>query len=900
MGGKSWRAHEIRRSFIDFFVEKGHVEIPGSPLVPKGDPTLLFTSAGMVQFKDYYLQPDNLQYSRAVSVQKCLRAGDLESVGKTLRHHTFFEMLGNFSFGDYFKREAIKWAWEFVVDRLGLPQQLLHTSVFEDDDEAYMIWKSEIGIPAERIVRLGRKDNFWGPVGRTGVCGPCSEIYYDNGPEKGCGGTDCAPGCDCDRYLEFWNLVFPQFFLGENGEFQLLQKPGIDTGLGLERLATILQGVEDNFHTDLFSPVVDALLEILPGDVDPATEGRMGVNMAADHLRALVFTISEGVYPANEGRGYLLRRLLRRALTRFYTLGVEEPFLHGLVDLVVDVMKVDYPELEDRRENTAMIIRSEEDSFFRTLDDGKSRFRAVVGEVKSRGGTAVAGRDVFLLYDTFGFPVELTKALASAEGLGIDEKGFERAMEAQRRRAQERSAFTSGESEVVSMVVVTEGPSSRFTGHESVGGRAAVRRYREAGKSDKTHVEWGSPDGPAFEIVLDATPFYATAGGQVADKGWIEAGGMRFEVRDVFRRGGEIIHLVEPSERGCDLAAILEKEPEVRVRIDEGLRLAAARNHTATHLLHAALREVVGRHVTQSGSLVDGGRLRFDFNHFQPISPESRREIQDRVNGWIRECLPVRTVEMDYQEALESGAIALFDEKYGKKVRVVRVGDISVELCGGTHVENTGQIGFFLILSEGSVAAGVRRIEAYTGASALGLVQSAFEIQEELAALLKVSPQDVVMKAHSLLRELDDSRRRLRRMERGETGNELDGVIKAAGRVDGILVASGRISVKKIASLRNQADIFRSRVKSGIAVLSALIKGKLQFVVAVTDDLIDGRGVTADMLVDELSGITGGSGGGKKHLAQLGSKSPDSEAEVFAALPETVKRIVSERKPKKG
>jgi alanyl-tRNA synthetase len=893
MTGSQWPAHRIRREFIDFFVARGHVEVPSAPLVPRGDPTLLFTSAGMVQFKELYQHPVNLPYTRATSVQKCLRAGDLESVGKTLRHHTFFEMLGNFSFGDYFKREAIEWAWEFVIQRLHLPPDKLSVSVFEDDDEAYAIWNGEIGIPASKIVRLGRADNFWGPVGKTGICGPCSEIYYDSGPGRGCGKPACTTGCDCDRYLEFWNLVFPQFFLDEQGVYQPLEKPGIDTGLGLERLAMILQGVEDNFHTDLFHGIVEALLDMVPEGIQITFEDRMGINMVADHARALTFTIAEGIYPSNEGRGYLIRRLLRRALTKFYSYGIAEPFLHRLVDVVVETMKEDYPELVDRRVDVAAIIRGEEEAFFRTLADGRARFVSIARDAKESNSPVLDGEKAFLLHDTYGFPLDLTKTLAAAEGLEVDEAGFEAAMEEQRRRAQEGSSFAGEGQSFISMNEISQGKSSAFTGYESLGGEAAVRSWREIERSAREDVEWSDPEGSAIELILDETPFYATSGGQVADKGWIEIAGMRLEIRDVFKRGGEIVHLVESPWRGEDARHKLLSTPFVRVQVDDERRLAIARNHTATHLLHAALREIVGRHVAQAGSLVDGERLRFDFNHFQAVPRDALRAIEDRVNGWVRDCMAVRTEMMKYQEAVDRGVTALFGEKYGSEVRVVRIDDVSAELCGGTHLFNTGQIGLFLISSEGGVAAGVRRIEAVTGTGALAHARALAGQTDEIAETLGVPRGEAIGRVRSLLAENDTLRRNLKRAESGGAAQELDRIIKSAVRVDGVLVAFGRLAVNDIGGLRNQADVFRGTVKDGIAVLSAELNEKMQFVVAVSDDLVERRGVGADALVKELGPIAGGGGGGKKHLAQLGTKDLASERAVFEALPALVKKMVS-------
>lgn len=891
MSGIVRTARDIRTAYRDFFIARGHTEVPSAPLVPQGDQTLLFTSAGMVQFKDFYLIPDNLPYTRAVSVQKCLRAGDLESVGRTLRHHTFFEMLGNFSFGDYFKLEAIEWAWEFVTRVLQLPAGRLSVSVFEEDDEAFEVWNRRIGVAAERIVRLGRKDNFWGPVGRSGVCGPCSEIYFDMGAGRGCGRADCAPGCDCDRYIEFWNLVFPQFFREENGAYRPLERPGIDTGAGLERIAVIMQGVEDNYHTDLFTPLVEAVYAVLPAGAGRGGADRMGVNMIADHARALTFTISEGIYPSNEGRGYILRRILRRALTRLHGFGVTAPVLHTMVERVAEVMGDDYPELVERCPDTAMIIRSEEESFFRTLGEGRERFRAMADDIRRAGGDRFDGRQVFLLYDTYGFPLELTRALAGEEGLAVDEAGFEAAMREQRQRAQERSAFDAACRAPVEMTTASTGESSIFTGYESVGGEAAVRRYRIFERQERADLDWEAPAGPALELVLDRTPFYATSGGQIADRGSVEIGGHRFEIRDVFNRGGEIVHVIETSGAAEGLEAALKSGRPVRLRIDDEARLATAANHTATHLLQAALREIVGGHVAQAGSLVEPRRLRFDFNHYGAVSPAQCRRIEERVNGWVRETLDVKVGLMDRREALSAGAIALFGEKYGEKVRVVTIGDVSTELCGGTHLSTTGQIGLFLIVSESGVAAGVRRVEAVTGAEALRLVHEALERIDEAAGLLRVSPAQAAEKIRALLETGEAMKREIRRLERGGSGGGLDAAIGAAVDVNGATVAAGRLEVRDVDALRGAADLFREKVRCGAAVFSLPLKGKMHYVITVTDDLV-ARGITADGLAAELAALSGGGGGGKKHIAQLGTKDLGSEPLVFEALPGILKRLL--------
>jgi alanyl-tRNA synthetase len=882
-------AHEIRRAFVDFFRKKDHTEVPGSALVPRNDPTLLFTSAGMVQFKDYYLTPENLPYTRAVSVQKCLRAGDLDLVGKTLRHHTFFEMLGNFSFGDYFKEEAIQWAWEFFIDWLCLPEDKLYVSVFEDDQEAFGIWSGNIGIDEKRIYRLGREDNFWGPVGKTGICGPCSEIYFDAGPERGCGRDGCAPGCDCDRYLEIWNLVFPQYFLEESGKYRKLRDPGIDTGLGLERLAFIMQDVEDNFHTDLFEPIIKGLRDQLPDDIDEIDQ--MSINMVADHLRALTFTIAEGVYPSNEGRGYLLRRLLRRSLTRFHSLGLDKPFLHKLVDGVVDVMKVDYPELEEKRGNVAMIIRSEEDNFFKTLIEGEKRFDEMAREIKEKGENVVDGEKVFLLYDTFGVPPELSESLAEKYELRIDHKGYQKAMEQQRKSARTDSAFGGGKEEIVSMKKISSGESSVFIGYDNTGCNSAVRRYRIVGGTESNKPENSGKENFDLELVLDKTPFYPTSGGQVADVGHITVGDRDFRVKDVFKRGGEIVHVIEVPEEVSAISDVIEKEKVVKAEINSRRRHSTARNHTATHLLHAALRKVVGEHITQAGSLVDDRRLRFDFNHFQPLSIETIGLVEDCVNEWVRDCIPVEVNVMGMKEALDSGATALFDEKYGEEVRVVKIGDVSAELCGGVHVYNTGQLGLFVVISEGSAAAGTRRIEAVTGEAAVEYLRRLKMGREELGNILKVSGSEVKERVVSLLHEVEDLKKYIRKLESNEVGSELDSLIKSAEKYDGLILVRGRLSVRTISAMRNQADIFRSKVPSGIAVLSAVVDEKLQFVIAATDDLIEEKGITATSIVDMLSHVTGIEGGGKRHLAQMGTKDIESERKIFKALPGIIKEL---------
>ncbi|MFO7914956.1 MAG: alanine--tRNA ligase [Candidatus Krumholzibacteriales bacterium] len=884
-------AGEIRESFIDFFRDKDHLEFPSAPLVPPNDPTLLFTSAGMVQFKDYYMNPDQAEHPRAVTVQKCLRAGDLESVGKTLRHHTFFEMLGNFSFGDYFKKEAIQWAWEYVRDIIKLPPERIYVSIYEDDEEAFTIWNQDIGIEKDRIYRLGKKDNFWGPVGETGICGPCTELYYDMGEKVGCGRPGCAPGCDCDRYLEFWNLVFPQYWMNESGEYEELEKPGIDTGLGLERLATILQGAEDNYHSDLFLPIVQRIREILPSSAGTDHPGKaMSVNMIADHIRALTFALAEGIYPSNEGRGYCLRRILRRALTRIYIFGLEQPCLYRGVETVVSLMKDVYPELKEREPEIVKVIRAEEESFFNTLQRGRDRFSSLVEKVKSAGETVISGEDIFVLYDTYGFPYELTGYLASGAGLELDEEGFHREMEIQREKAQQSSCFDAGDREKVPMRELSRGEDSVFTGYDTLEEEAVLRKFREADEEAYQGVDWQGA-GPAYEMVFDRTPFYAAAGGQVADSGRVLFGDRAAAVRDVFRREGSIIHLVEFGEDIKDPGSLLESCSPVHLEVDREARTRTAANHTATHLLHSALKSVLGRHVAQAGSFVSPGRFRFDFNHFEAISDSERLQIEDLVNKWIRDCLEVRTEITSYSEAVQSGVTALFGEKYGTGVRVVRTGDVSAELCGGTHIDITGRIGLFVIVDESSIAAGVRRIEGLTGEKAVNYLREYQSVTSDAAELLRVPHGEIKSKIESILDETGHLRKKIKKIQSGDISGRIDRIIEQAERIDDILVATGRIDVDSVSALRDQADRFRNKVGRGVAVLSRAPGEKLEFVIAVTDSLID-KGIDANILVKRLSRVSGGGGGGKKHLAQLGTRNTDVEKAVFASVPEIIREMI--------
>ncbi|MBI2371006.1 MAG: alanine--tRNA ligase, partial [Deltaproteobacteria bacterium] len=682
-------AHELRQAFLRFFQDRGHTIVPSSPLVPKGDPTLLFTNAGMVQFKAVFLGHEPREYTRATSCQKCVRAGgkhnDLENVGHTARHHTFFEMLGNFSFGDYFKAEAVVYAWEFLTGTLGLPADRLYVTIFREDEEAWRLWQEKVGVPADRIYRMGEQDNFWA-MGDTGPCGPCSEVLIDQGPELSCGRPTCGVGCDCDRYLELWNLVFMQFERDEQGGLTPLPKPSIDTGMGLERVAAVLQGVKSNYETDLFTPILRFLertAHVRYGE-EPATD--VSLRVIADHARAMTFLIADGVVPSNEGRGYVLRRIMRRAARHARRLGLEEPVLFQASGVVVDEMQGAYPELVDQRHHVARMIKEEEERFGQTLDTGLRILGEEMAAARARGEHSLSGAVAFKLYDTFGFPLDLTEDIAREQGLGLDQAGFEREMAAQRERSR-RAWKGSGEQAVAEIyrVVARQGVTSEFVGYDRVREMARLLRVLRHGERVQAAAE-----GDRVELIVDRTPFYPEGGGQVGDAGRLRGPGgiVRIETTTQPLPGLVVHHGVV--ERG----SVREGE-DVHIEVDEERRQDTALNHSATHIVHAILRSVLGEHVKQSGSLVAPDRLRFDFTHFSPIREEELAFIEDSVNDRIRENARVQTQVMGFDDALRSGALAFFGDKYGDRVRVVQIGDFSRELCGGTHVHQTGDIGLF-------------------------------------------------------------------------------------------------------------------------------------------------------------------------------------------------------------
>jgi alanyl-tRNA synthetase len=866
-------AADARRAFLEFFRERGHTVVPSSPLVPGNDPTLLFTNAGMVQFKDVFLGKERRDYARAVSSQRCVRAGgkhnDLENVGYTARHHTFFEMLGNFSFGDYFKRDAIRFAWEFLTKTLALDPARLWVTVFRDDDEAADIWLKEVGVSAERFSRMGEQSNFWA-MGDTGPCGPCSEIFYDHGPGIP-GGPPGSPDEDGDRYVEIWNLVFMQFDRSADGSLKPLPKPSVDTGMGLERVAAVLQGVHSNYDIDLFKSLIRAAAELAhTTDLESSS-----LRVIADHIRACTFLIVDGVLPSNEGRGYVLRRIIRRAVRHGYKLGIEEPFFYKLVPVLEREMSPAYPELSRGREHAERVLKQEEQRFAETLANGMELLEGEIAKLASAdGGPAqvIPGEAVFRLYDTFGFPADLTADIARERGLVIDQAGFDDAMEEQRRRSQEASKF--GVDMRSGSVVDARTAFQGYEGLESEG--RVVALLRNGNPVDELR------NGEEGEVVLDRTPFYAEAGGQVGDAGQLTGTGFSFLVHDTIKRGAAHSHLGRVSEGRVRVGE------DVRAHVDGERRRAVALNHTATHLLHAALRKKLGTHVQQKGSLVAPDRLRFDFSHLQAVTPGELTDIERLVNAEIRRNAPAETRVMGYDSAVAAGAMALFGEKYEKDVRVLRIGDFSMELCGGTHVQRAGDIGLFKIVSESGVASGVRRIEAITGEGAVEYVEQNDALLRELAQLVRGSREDVkdkVQDALERMRQMEKEVRTLKdRLASGQGGD------LAAGAVDvqGVKIVATKVEGADAGALRSAVDRLKDRLKSAVVVLAS-VEGpeKVVLVAGVTADQT-GR-IKAGELAGTIAAKLGGKGGGRPDFAQAGGNNPAALDAALASVPDLVR-----------
>ena len=858
----SMTSNELRQAFLEFFRDHDHEIVASSPLVPGDDPTLLFTNAGMVQFKDVFLGHDKRGYKRAASSQRCVRAGgkhnDLENVGYTARHHTFFEMLGNFSFGDYFKREAIHYSWDFLTGTLGLAPEKLWVTVFEDDFDAADIWLKEVKVDPKRFARLGEKDNFWA-MGDTGPCGPCSEIFYDHGAGIP-GGPPGSPDEHGDRYVEIWNLVFMQFDRSADGELVALPKPSVDTGMGLERIAAVMQGVHSNYEIDLFKKLIASIAKTL----GVKNDGSSSLNVIADHIRACSFLIVDGMLPGNEGRGYVLRRIIRRAIRHGRKLGNDDSFFHKLVAPLAAEMGGAYPELVKTQAHVEKVLKKEEERFAETLDQGMEMLESAIAKLK---GKQIPGDVVFKLYDTYGFPVDLTADIARERELTIDQEGFEAAMGQQRDRARAASKFKSAGGDAFKTDAESE-----FLGYDGTeAGSEIVSLYKDGGPVKMLAA------GEEGAVILSATPFYAESGGQIGDTGILVTDGKLFKVGDTQKSGKAIVHFgnVEQGE--------LRVGDKVEAAVDADRRQAIRLNHTATHLVHAALRRVLGDHVTQKGSLVAPDRLRFDFSHYDSVAAEQIREIEDLVNGVIRQNVAAATDEMTYDEAIQSGAMALFGEKYGDKVRVLKLGDFSIELCGGTHVDRTGDIGVFKITSEGGVASGVRRIEAVTGKGAMKWIDSNQQILSNVAGMLRSQPDQAAAKVEQLLQRSKDLKKELSAAKQalitGKGSDPFEGVQEIAG----IKVLVTRMDGADAKTLRNAVDKFKDKLQNAVVVLGSVDDGKVRLAAGVTKNNIDK--IRAGDLIRPVAKQVGGKGGGRPDFAEAGGTDVDALDQALESVP---------------
>ncbi|MFW6022206.1 MAG: alanine--tRNA ligase [Halanaerobiaceae bacterium] len=860
--------NEVRRAYLDFFEDKGHLVLPSAPLVPQNDPSILWINAGMAPFKPYFNGVETPPEERIVTSQKCIRTNDIENVGKTKRHHTFFEMLGNFSFGNYFKKEAITWAWEFVTDVLKMEEDRLWITIYKDDDQAFDIWHNEVGVSEDRILRMGKKDNFW-EIG-TGPCGPCSEIHYDRGEEYGISDEDVIGG-EGDRFLEIWNLVFTQYDKTDAGDYLSLPNKNIDTGMGLERVVSILQDVDSNFETDLLMPMIDFIVADSGMDYDENPQIKMAFRVIADHSRGTTMAIFDGALPSNEGRGYVIRRILRRAVRYGGKLGYDEPFLYKLVPIVVQTLKEAYPELEEKAEHIQKIIKAEEERFLLTLDQGLSILNDMIEEIKDKN-KLLSGEKAFKLYDTYGFPLDLTRDVLEEHGLDVDEKGFEKEMEKQReraRQAREDVGFSASDEAKIYKRIINDN-EVRFTGYEKLNDKSKIIAMISDGKEVET-----LKTGQKGEIILDSTPFYAESGGQIGDKGIIRSGENTANVYDTRKRNGLTVHLIEVQKGTINYGQMVE------TKVFPDLRKAVERNHSATHLLHKSLKEVLGDHVNQAGSLVEADRLRFDFNHFTGMNEEELKLVEEKVNQAIMSNLSVETKITSMDEAKEIGATALFGEKYGEEVRVVQMGDYSKELCGGTHVNSSGEIGFFKILNESSVAAGVRRIEAITGDEVIRYINKKENVIGKSADLLKTTPENLVERIEQLLKEQKEKEKEINSLKDKLANSRSTDLMDEIEVVNGINLLTAELDGMDNEGLRKLSDQLKEQLDSGVIVLASNLGEKVLFVASVTGDLI-GKGCHAGKIVGQIAKITGGGGGGRPDMAQAGGRDTSRIQEALA------------------
>ena len=860
--------NELRQMFRDFFVSKDHYPGGSASLIPRNDKSLMIINSGMAPLKPYFAGVETPPSKRMTTCQKCIRTNDIENVGKTARHGTFFEMLGNFSFGDYFKEESLNWGWEFITEWLHLPEDKLWATIYEDDDEAFEIWR-KIGMPEERIVRLGKDDNFW-EIG-LGPCGPCSEIYYDRGEEYGCGSPDCKPGCDCDRYLEFWNHVFTQFSKEEDGSYSNLAHPNIDTGMGLERLACIMQGVDSIFDVDTIRHILTAVTDMAGVEYQAGDHKvDVSVRIITDHLRSMVFMIGDGILPSNEGRGYILRRIIRRAARHGRLLGIkDENFLVELSNKVIEISGGAYPELVEKKDYIQKIIKIEEDKFAKTLDKGLAILEDYIAETKESGSSVLDGAKAFKLYDTYGFPVEVTAEILEEYDMQIDMDSYTEHMQAQKDLARAGQRNTE-EDAWRDASEYSDLPHTVFLGYEQ-------------DKADAKILYVGDFDKDKKFLIFDQTPFYATSGGQIYDTGIVNCKGTSVEVVEVMKENGIFLHVIKAEDAGEVMK--FKAGDEVSLAIDVVRRHKIGRDHSATHLLQQALRDVLGDHVMQAGSYVDENYLRFDFNHFQPVTAEEIAKIEDIVNEKIDEFLPITMQEMPIEEARKLGAMAIFGEKYGDIVRVVNMGDYSIEFCGGTHLDNTGKIGSFKIINEFGVASGVRRIEAVTGSNVVKYLDGKNEIIGELANVLKSSENDIVRRAQQIVSEKKELENTIKAFKSDEISGSVDAVIASAELVGDIKLITKRFDDTDIDQLRKLSDAVKEKCDSVIMIFAAVNDEKLSFIASISDDLV-GKGYHAGKLIKEVASVAGGSGGGKANMAQAGAKDASKIDAAFAKAKE--------------
>ncbi len=864
--------NQLREMFLQFFEGKGHLRLPSFSLIPQGDASLLLINSGMAPMKPYFKGEKEPPRHRVCTCQKCIRTGDIENIGKTARHGTYFEMLGNFSFGDYFKREAIHWSWEFLTspDWVGLDPNRLYPSIYVEDDEAFEIWNKEIGIGPERIFRFGKEDNFW--EHGAGPCGPCSEIYYDRGEKYGCGKPDCTVGCDCDRYIEVWNNVFSQFDNDGEGHYTELKQKNIDTGMGLERLAVVCQDVDSLFDVDTVMNITHKVSELTGAYYGKSHKMDVSLRVITDHIRSATFMICDGVLPSNEGRGYVLRRLLRRAARHGKLLGVNEPFLYEVIDTVIHENECQYPELREKQAYITRVVKTEEENFAKTIDAGMKIFSDMLAEHKAKGESTFSGADAFKLYDTYGFPIDLTIEMCADEGMNVDEDGFKQLMQEQRVRAREARAAL-GDLGWAGVSFGKEIPETVFEGYDRQETQAKVLAIVADGEFREE-----IPAGTEAIIVLDRTTLYAEMGGQVADHGILSADGLSFRVSDVQKnKGGKYMHT------GVLQQGVLKLGDTVTASYDARRRASIARAHSATHLLQKALRDVLGDHVHQAGSLVEPDFLRFDFTHFSAVTPEELRQVEEAVNAAILEGLAVNTKEMPIEEARKSGATALFGEKYGDVVRVVSMGDYSVELCGGTHLSNTAKAGLFHISSEGSVASGVRRIEATTGLLTLETLHRDIEAISAVSALFKANPADMLQKVEQQTAELKEARRQIQQYKDKESAGGADNLLKNAKEIGGLHVVTCSQGECDAAALRKMGDALRDKDGAVVAVISAVNGEKITFQCVCGKDAVE-KGIRAGDIIKHITAIAGGKGGGKPDSAMGGGNDVSKLKEALSAV----------------